>query len=123
MNIYQPVAQLFQIIQIDGRIVYECPRFAVCPDLASQDTFIGIILPLPFIKKLLQIVPGKIENTLDGAFLLILLDKPTICTLSQNQRQGTQDNRFSGPGFTGNYREAFVKIDLERIYQRVILYC
>ena len=62
------------------------------------------------------------ETSFDDTFVGSGLDGLQIGPLSQKQANGTEDNRLTCTGLTGNHREARLEIDVQLFNQRIVLY-
>src|SRR5690554_7181889 len=74
VHVNQPVTRLFQVVQVNRRVVHESTRFPAGPYFPPQDALVAIVYPVVLVKKWLQVVRRNIKNTLDHAFIRSLLD-------------------------------------------------
>ena len=121
MDVYQPVAQLLHQAELYRSIVDERTTFSRGIDLATQNA-IAVVVNLMLFEEHLQRHAGDIELCLNHTFRGSLANGFAIGSLSQQQGQGTQHNRFAGTSLASNHREARLERDVELIYQCIVLY-
>ena len=121
MNVNQAIGHGAQLLQIDRHVVDKGARFAIVEYFAPQDALV-VVVDIQLRKQGFERQIGHVEHGFDDAFVFAGLNGFGVGTLSQNQRQRTDDDRFACAGFAGNDRQSRFKIDVEMLYQRIILY-
>ena len=121
MDIDERIAQRFQIVEVNGRVVHESARFAIGGYFAAHDALFLVEFPIVLLEKRLQIVFRDVENAFDGAFGFPLADGARIGTLPQNKRKRAEDDGFSGSRFARDYGKTLLEIDFQLVNQRVMV--
>ena len=60
-----------------------------------------------------RVIVGDIEHRRDAGLFRLAPDQTRLGPLTQGQAEGIQQDRFAGAGFTGQHREAGLKIKAE----------
>ena len=85
-----------------GCIVDERPALAGCRDFTADDTFFSVELQIIAFEEPLHAVGTQVENGFDDTFRHAVFNGFTVCALTEQQADGTEDNGLSGTGFPGN---------------------
>ena len=75
-----------------------------------------------FFEERFQSIGGYVEPGFYNAFASSVFDCLDICTLTDQQSDGSQDNGLTCTRFTGDDRKTGMKVDIQRFYQRIVLY-
>ena len=121
MYIDQLFAQFLHLCQRSRRIINECTAFAGRLHFAPQDTFLVVVFQFVLFKKRAHTVSRDIKTCFDNTFRSSTTNRFHIGTLSEQQTDSSQNNRFSGPRLACDDREACFKTDIQFFYQCVIL--
>ena len=121
MDVYESLAQLLQDAQRYGRVVDEGAALACRGYLTSHDALV-VVLNVVLLEERLQVVPLNIEGALDNTFGCSSAYGGRLGTLSGEQADGTEQDRLSRTGLTGNDRESLGEVEVERLDESVVLY-
>ena len=102
VDVDETASQVTQLVQGDGRVIYERTALARCQQLAAHDGVIGIKIQVIIPEELLQAVTAYAETALYGAFISSLAQGLGISTSTQQKVQGAQNDGLTGTCLTGH---------------------
>ena len=120
MHVEQLVAQFLEEGCGDRCVVDESPAFARCGQLTPDHALLWVVVEIVIVEKLLEFMIGDIENRLHHTSFLTRLDAAHVGSLSFEQSDGTENNRFAGSRFAGDDRKALMKVDVQPADQCVV---
>ena len=121
MDVDELFAQLFQHRQRYGRVVDKRPTLRR-RNLPADDGVLRIVVDVVVRKERLQVVARQVEMSLNDTSICPLLDTLRVCTLTQQQTYGAENNTLSCTRLTCQHREPRIQLYIQFINQRKILY-
>ena len=121
VHIDKSLTKFLQHRELYRRIIDKSTTLTGCRQFATDDGFFSIILDIILREEVFHIVSRKVELCLDDAPLGPLFDGLRICTLTQQQSDGSEDDALAGTSLTRHHRETLVEVNIELIDKGKVL--
>ena len=103
-------------------IIDERTAFARCQEFASEDALTAFVLEVVLFEEAFQLIGGDIESGFHHTLVGSVTDGLDVGSLSHQQANGTQNDGFTGTCLARDDGEAGMEVDVQRLYQRIVLY-
>ena len=121
MDVYEVGSELLQVGELYRLVIHKGTTLTAWR-YGTADNGLGVVLDIQLCKCPFESEVGDVEFALHNAGTRVVLDCCAVVLGSEQQRQGTHQNRLSGTGLARDDIERGVELDFEVLYERVVLY-
>ena len=125
VNIYKLFAQFAYQRQRHRRVVDESPTLAVGVHLASEQTFLRLIVEIVALEEVLQhvrVIHTQVERCLNDTLVAPTLHHLGISPIAQQQSDSPYDDTLAGSRLARDNGESGIEEHLQMVYKRKVSY-